>query len=116
LNGDLFVVEIRLVENKKGEDMSWSDPCSGCGNHRADCDCPRFDAVPKITSEEYHKAKLIVDKYVTDFDPSAGSECWILRRNVDDFTFVIDDEELAKTIYNNGDHVMVKGTMILKNK
>jgi hypothetical protein len=116
LNGDLFVVEIRLVENKKGEDMSWSDPCSGCGNHRADCDCPRFDTVPKITSEQYHDAKLIVDGYLRDFDPSVGSKCWILRRIDDDFIFVLDDEELADAIFHNGGHIMFKGTNLQKNK
>ena len=44
--------------------MSWSDPCSNCGHHRADCECGR-----KIIEESYVikteelSVKDIIDRY-----------------------------------------------------
>ena len=35
--------------------MSWSDPCSKCGYHRADCECAILKSHRTPTAEEFAK-------------------------------------------------------------
>lgn len=38
--------------------MSWSDPCSNCSAHRADCDCGNFN--------KHNNKKMITEKQISD--------------------------------------------------
>lgn len=35
--------------------MSWTDPCSNCGEHRADCTCGDWNGYKKKAEEEKEK-------------------------------------------------------------
>lgn len=41
--------------------MSWSDPCSNCGEHRADCQCGDWNGYKKAEEE---KKKEVFDAHI----------------------------------------------------
>jgi hypothetical protein len=47
--------------------MSWSDPCSECGKHRADCDCGDWCGYDRKRKEEdmEKKSKFTEEDYVS---------------------------------------------------
>lgn len=39
--------------------MSWTDPCSNCGEHRADCECGDWNGYEARKKEKEEKEKVL---------------------------------------------------------
>lgn len=55
--------------------MSWSDPCSYCGTHRADCDCGHWgEQRPKEDSEKIKLIRWLQNLSTKEFFMSSPQE------------------------------------------
>lgn len=46
--------------------MSWTDPCSNCGEHRADCQCGDWNGYKKAEEEKKKEATKSLQEGVVD--------------------------------------------------
>ena len=58
--------------------MSWSDPCSNCGEHRADCECEDYNGMKQSFYKKY------VEEWERRYVVNNNSPDWSISNNIGD--------------------------------